>query len=349
MPKLDKIIDSIGVLKEYIDNIENNDLIDKLLLKAQLNNPWFSVSNSRYQLASVANEYLDTTKLIEFLGKYKYSENAQVVGIIAAGNLPLVCLHDVLCVLLSGHQPMVKLSSQDMVLTSFFIDFINNELGENWILKADRLRSDIAVIATGSNASMSIFKKYFNKMPALIRGSRTSLAVMTGYETESELALLCDDMFIHFGLGCRNITYLIVPNNYDFLALLQSAESKYSAMFQHTKYMNNYDYRKTIMLLNSEQHYCTDFVLLQQSEQLFSPISCLHYQMGNSDDAVKKFIYSHQHELQCVVGLNTSLMLEEYKIEFNEISFVAFGSTQRPSIGDFADGVNTMQFLDLIK
>jgi hypothetical protein len=345
MPTIIKIKESLVELKKHIETPENKDKIEDLIALARAKNPWFKIEFSITQLQAICAQYLDEKILDQFSNTYPSIDSPKKIGIVAAGNLPLVCFHDLLCVLLSGHQPIIKPSSNDFVFTQFVVDYINQLLGENWIVITERLTDYQAVIATGSSHSASVFKKYFSHVPALIRASRTSVAVLHGNETNEQLGQLCDDIFLHFGMGCRNITYLLVPNNYDFIPLLHQAENRYKSLFEHTKYMNNYDYRKTIMLLNSEQHYCTDFVLLQQSDQLFSPISCLHYQFYNSESDIKKFINTHQHELQCVAGLEFSSEYSDIKSNFKSQSFVTLGLTQFPTIEDFADGVNTMEFL----
>jgi hypothetical protein len=248
-----------------------------------------------------------------------------------AGNIPLVGFHDFLCCFLSGHQSFVKLSTKDAwlfpALTEFLIDK-NPELAGN-IKTVDVLRGMDAYIATGSNNSARYFEYYFAKYSSLIRRNRTSVAVLDGTETDRELEDLADDVFLYFGLGCRNVSQILVPENYDFIPLLR-AFRKYQWMADHNKFKNNYDYRLSLAILNKLEYMTNDCLLLMQDELPFSPISVLHYAMyRNPED---RLLAMEKDQLQCVIGHK----------------FLPFGKSQQPGLTDYADGADTMRFLQTL-
>ena len=244
-----------------------------------------------------------------------------------AGNIPLVGFHDFLCCFLSGHQAFVKLSSKDPWLFPVILDFLheqNPELAQT-VQPAAVLRGMDAYIATGSNNSARYFEYYFAKYPSLIRRNRTSVAILEGTETPEELEKLADDVFLYFGLGCRNVSQILVPENYDFIPLLQVFR-KYQWMADHHKYKNNYDYRLSLAILNKLEYMTNDCLLLMPDDSPFSPISVLHYAFYREPET--RFLAMEKENLQCVVGRR----------------HIPFGTSQHPGLSDYADGADTMSF-----
>jgi hypothetical protein len=251
-----------------------------------------------------------------------------------AGNIPLVGFHDFLCVLASGNKVICKLSSEDNkllpILSKILVHFLP-EL-ESRITFSNRNLSEFdAIIATGSNNSLLHFKQYFSKYPHLFRHNRTSIAVLTGKETKDELTLLGTDILDYFGRGCRNVTHLVLPRGFElnrfFEAIVDQGE-----VINNKKYGNNYDYNKAIHLMNQAVFLDNNFLLLKESEDLFSPLAMLHYHYYDSEIEVSNYIEKYQNEIQCVVGRK----------------FIPFGRAQCPSLNDYADNIDTMKWLNSI-
>ncbi|RYF45121.1 MAG: acyl-CoA reductase [Chitinophagaceae bacterium] len=251
------------------------------------------------------------------------------VGVVMAGNIPLVGFHDFLCVFLSGHKMTIKLSSRDKILITGLVNEMTSlvpELAQE-IVFSEMLKGCDAYIATGSNNSSRYFEYYFAKYPHIIRRNRTSAAVLSGAETKEELELLADDVYTYFGLGCRNVTKLYVPEGYDFVPLLE-AFKKYNFLFEHHKFKNNYDYQLALLLINKEMYMSNGSLLLRANKSLFSPIGVLNYEFYDEPITLKASLATSD-EVQCVVAHDQ----------------LPFGDTQKPTLTDFADGVDTLQFL----
>jgi hypothetical protein len=246
-----------------------------------------------------------------------------------AGNIPLVGFHDFLCTFISGHNQTIKLSSRDSVLVSHLTDWMFTKVPE---LKAGirfevMLKGCDAYIATGSNNSARYFEYYFSRFPHIIRKNRTSVAILTGNETNEQLSALADDVYLYFGLGCRNVTKIYVPQEYDFVPLLESFR-KYNYLFDHHKYKNNYDYQLAVLLINKQFYMTNGSVIFHQNTSLYSPISVLHYEYYD-DAATLAATLRTSESVQCLVGTD----------------HIPFGQAQKPELTDFADGIDTLQFL----
>lgn len=259
------------------------------------------------------------------------------IGLILAGNLPLVGFHDILAVLISGHVALIKLSSQDDVLIPAILKkLIEFEPAfESRIQFVNRLTDFDAVIATGSNNSSRYFDYYFAKVPHIIRKNRNSIAVLSGEESSEELRNLGKDIFDYYGLGCRNVSKIMVPKGYVFNHFFESIE-EFSPVLNHHKYQNNYDYNKSIYLVNRVDHLDNGFLLLTQNTQLTSPLSVVFYEEYESLDDLSSKINSQEEEIQVVVT-QTKLNIKS--------PMVNFGKSQHPKLWDYADGVNTLEFL----
>jgi len=247
-----------------------------------------------------------------------------------AGNIPLVGFHDLLCTFITGHYAVIKPSSKDEVLITFLIKKMKEwkEDAAPYFTIADRLKDCDAYIATGSNNSSGYFEYYFSKYPHIIRRNRTSVAILTGEESDDELEALADDVYLYFGLGCRNVTKIYVPKDYNFERLL-TIFKKYNYLSNHNKYKNNYDYNLAIHLLNNTYYMSNESLLLIEETSPFSRISQLHYEYYDDIESVKNSL-ANDNSIQCVVGGKE----------------IFFGKAQQPGICNFADGVDTIGFLN---
>ncbi len=292
-------------------------------------NPWFTTGGVQTALHSISSNFLEEATLRAWAEVYPFATTAKTVGIVAAGNIPLVGFHDLLCVLISGHRAQLKPSAKDTVLMRHVADKLVEELPAlaDRLELAERLHGCDAYIATGSNNSGRYFRQYFGTKPALLRGARTSVAVLDGTETRAELRLLADDVFTFFGLGCRNVTQVIVPDGYDFVPLLDALYSYEDLTFYH-KYKNNYDYHLAVYLLNRVPYMTNERVLLVENNLPFSAVSVLHYRYCADLKAGATEALAST-DVQVVVG-------KEY---------TPFGTAQSPALPDYADGVDTMSFL----
>tara|TARA_X000001036_G_C20671280_1_gene802569 strand:- start:1378 stop:2385 length:1008 start_codon:yes stop_codon:yes gene_type:complete len=309
----------------------------EIITQAGNNNHWFNAPNIEKSLKGLIH-LTEPIKMKSWLNSYKIkSVKQKIIGLIMAGNIPLVGFHDLMCVLLSGHKAIVKLSSQDLFLMQWIIQKIC-EIEPAFIKQinvCEKLKDMDAVIATGSNNTARYFDYYFGKYPNIIRKNRTSLAILTGNETDTELIELGKDVFTYFGLGCRNVSKLWVPKNYNFSPLL-NLWSAFKRVTDNFKYQNNYDYNKSIYLVNGIAHLDTGFLLLTESEAFNSPISVLYYQQYQSSSDLNKYLAEQQDKIQCIVSNQASK------------KFIPFGKTQIPEVSDYADGVDVMQFLNTI-
>jgi len=316
-------------LGAYVSQM-SDDLPSDWMSDIRAENPWFTEKSVKKALDGVAY-MLRPDKLDIWLDRYHLaSEEPRVVGIVMAGNIPLVGFHDLLCVLLSGHVAAVKLSSKDRFLMEKIIASLTDmapSLRKN-ITAVDRLNHVDAVIATGSDNTARYFEYYFRKKPHVIRKNRTSVAVLNGKESSEELALLGDDIFSYFGLGCRNISKIYTPEGFDVREIFPFWE-KYASSIHHNKYKNNYDYYKSIFLVNQDPHLDTGFLLVKSAEELVSPTSVLYHQTYINQETLKQHLNGEKEKIQCVVGHAN----------------IPFGQTQIPEPWDYADGVNVLAFL----
>lgn len=300
--------------------------------RASVENGWFTPEFIDKAVQSIVDGYLQRESLEALTSEYPYLRNdhpARKVGIVMAGNIPLVGFHDLLCVFLSGHIALIKPSSRDKVLVEHLVETLVSWVPEmaDRIQFQEMLKHCDAYIATGSNNSSRYFAYYFGKYPNIIRKNRTSVALLDGSETREELDALADDVHLYFGLGCRNITKILVPEGYDFIPLLD-AFKKYGYQGEHHKYKNNYDYNLALHILNGNKYMSSGSLLLAENPSLFSPISQLNYEYYANKEKMTARILANP-DLQCLVGHG----------------FTPFGQAQCPGVRDFADGVDTMAFL----
>lgn len=326
---------SLGQRLDELTDEEKKTLAEK----AGTENGWFTEKSVAKALGGI-QYFLSKESLSNWTSHYSLETKSQkIIGVAMAGNIPLVGFHDLLCVLIAGHKLLAKKSSQD----SFLIETLSQWLVEieprfaKQIEFAERLNPAQAVIATGSDNTARYFEYYFRNIPHIIRKNRSSCAVLMGEEESDLLTTLGVDVFSFFGLGCRNVSKIYVPEEYSFSNLLKSWES-YQPIIHHHKYANNYDYQKSIMLINQTPFYDNGFVLLTSQPSLVSPISVLHYEFYKDQTDLKAKLHLQQDKLQCVVSANAWYT-----------GSIPFGKAQTPDVGDYADQVDTLKFLSELK
>lgn len=317
-------------LGDYI--LENNSAWAEAKDRAHRENPWFTPEFVELQSRQIATHYLNPEALRSFADSYNVQDQPPVsrnVGIVMAGNIPLVGFHDFMCVFLSGHHQTIKLSSRDKVLLKHLAEKIIewDPSASSHIQFAEMLKGCDAYIATGSDNTSRYFDYYFSKYPHIIRKNRTSVAILEGNETVEDLEKLADDVYQYFGLGCRNVTKIFVPVEYDFVPLLESFK-KYNYLFDHSKYRNNYDYQLAILIINKKYYMTNGSLILVENKAMFSPISVLHFEYYDDIENISNSLKKND-AVQCIVGSGQ----------------VAFGDAQKPGISDYADGIDTMKFL----
>ena len=278
---------------------------DAIINQAKHKNPWFTQENCEQSIQAIAENYLDADTLSEVASHYDKldREDAKRVGVVAAGNIPLVGIHDIIACFLAGHTAVIKLSEKDEVLIPHCIDIIVKKYpsASTYFEIVSRLENFYAVIATGSNNTSRYFEHYFSKHPNIIRKNRNALAVLSGKESKEELTEFGKDIFSYFGLGCRNVSMIFVPRGYKLEDLMSSFE-QFSEIAYHNKYKNNLDYNGAIYLLNQEAHLISDFLVMREQKSLSSRIACLHYQFYDAIDEVETFLKENTNNIQCVVS-----------------------------------------------
>jgi hypothetical protein len=300
--------------------------------KAFQQNNWFIPEFVDQAAANIARNFLEKDILNNFVAHYNLTEPPgapKKIGVVLAGNIPLVGFHDVLCVFLTGHYALIKPSAKDEALIEHLVEKMQGWQPEAsaYFTLSFLLKGCDAYIATGSNNTSRYFEYYFRDYPTIIRRNRTSVAVLTGKETTEELEALAGDIYQFFGLGCRNVTKLYVPRGYNFEPLLQ-ATSKFNYLINHHKYKNNYDYNLAVHILNNRYYMSNGSILLVEDPSPFSPISQLHYEYYDDLQSVQQSLMDNK-SIQCVVGSQHT----------------PFGQAQCPDIDTFADGVDTVAFL----
>ncbi|WGD34608.1 acyl-CoA reductase [Olleya sp. YS] len=332
---------SHGIKKD--ETILHNDLFFdgfKHQIKiAKENNGWFTQDNIMFALEGWSNQ-LTEDKLHNWLKPYTLEHvKPKTVAIIMAGNIPLVGFHDFLCVLVSGHNVLVKQSSNDKHLLPFiakYLEYIAPSIKGKIKITEDKLDNFDAVIATGSNNTARYFEYYFKDKPSIIRKNRNSVAILRGNETKAELDLLSEDIFRYYGLGCRNVSKLFVPKDYNFDAFFK-AMYKWNDIIHENKYANNYDYNKAVYLMSEFDMLENGFLMIKEDQSYASPIATVFYEYYQSKEALKQKIETDQDLIQCVVANGFS------------DSEIAFGMTQKPELDDYADGIDTINFLINLK
>lgn len=303
-------------------------------------NGWFTPENVALAVNGVA-KLLTKKNLEQWLSRYELKKNLtpKRVGVIMAGNIPLVCFHDFLSVLITGNILVAKASKEDNLLIKKIAEILIEiePLFKNYIEFTERLTPKSlgvdAIIATGSNNTARYFEFYFGKYPNIIRKNRNSVAVLIGNETKADFINLGKDIFQYFGLGCRNVSKLYVPKGYSFNLFFESILGDYQDVVNNNKYANNYDYNKAVYLLGNNQLLDNNFVMLKEDKSLSSPVAVIHYEYYHSLNEVIELLEQKKDEIQCVVS--QADIPNAFKLE----------QVQQPALWDYADGVDTIQFL----
>ncbi len=342
LSKLGEIMREIGNNKPWagfslgINQSEYESLSD-LVSRAHVFNGWFTPEAVKSAFIGIS-DWLTEDNLKKWVDNYPISEKnnrEKKIAIIMAGNIPLVGFHDFIAVFLSGNKTLAKLSSDDQHLFPALIKTLHlfDPSIEEWVeIAQGKIENFDAVIATGSNNSATYFESYFGKYPHIIRKNRTSVAVLDNTETKEDLVALGKDIFAYFGLGCRNVSQIWIPKDYD-LNLLFEAMFPYKEIINHNKYANNYDYNKAVYLMNQENLLDNGFILLKEDEKLNSPLGMLHYVHYQNESEVKMFLEKNKTDIQAIIGKK----------------FIPFGKAQTPSLNDYADDVDTLNFLLTLK
>lgn len=329
----EKVIIAFNKLGKLLTN--PTDILGNAFYTAESTNAWFTAENIKKSILSFA-EMLNETDLSVWFKSVKFSTAPKKVGLILAGNIPLVGLHDVLSVLATGNIALIKLSSaDDKLIKAVIAELVKIEPAfEDKIEYVERLKDFDAVIATGSNNSSRYFDYYFSKVPNIIRRNRNSVAVLDGSESFEDIQNLGNDIFDYFGLGCRNVSKIYFPKGYDIANFYEGIES-FQPIINHFKYNNNYDYNKSIYLVNAAKHFDNGFLLLKEDESLTSPLAVLFYEEYEQLQALEDKLKNKSENIQCVIS-KSPLSLNTF----------GFGQSQHPKLWDYADNVNTVEFLN---
>ena len=334
-----QLAERIALLARLGDYLRSKDeRLEAVIHRTAHTNLWFTKENQWKAVDAIAEQWLRFEKLDQWLGNYDIpaERTARKVGLVLAGNIPLVGFHDVIAVFATGHTAMIKLSEKDPHLLPFLVKVMTemDERAASCFQFAERLEGFDAVIATGSNNSSRYFEAYFGKYPNIIRRNRNGVAVLTGLETPEELAALGEDIFRYFGLGCRNVSKLYVPEGYDFEPLLESLH-EYRQIVLHDKYKNNFDYNTAIAMLNKTAYLSNGCLVLMEDTGIVSPIAAAYYQFYSDIETVEKEILDRSEEIQLVAARPGVL----------NAPTLPFGAAQEPELWDYADGVDTVAFL----
>ena len=345
---LEQRINAFVSLGDFMSQFDGGEKIDhpanemhfsrgeELIVSEKYRNPWFVENNVRQAIGAIAS-MLNKARLTTWLSDYNTNpETTKKIGIVMAGNIPMVGFHDLMCVLMSGHELHAKLSSQDKTLLSFFskvLMYIDSGFEEKLYFHKESLKHCDAYIATGTNNSARYFEHYFGKYPNIIRRNRNSIAVLDGTESQETLKEIGKDIFDYFGMGCRNITKLYVPENYDFDQFFKAIYD-YHDIVNHSKYGNNYDYNKAIYLMGSLDLLDNGFVLLKEDQHIASPVGVLFYEYYKDINSLSDELKARDNDIQCIVATNKSFFRQ-----------VAPGMAQCPAVNEYADGIDTMAFL----
>ena len=328
---IERRITAFAALGDFV--LKNPVSLQEIVNKTFIYNTWFTIDNINQALQNIAIEFLHREKLENWISGYGSkitTHDTKTIAIVAAGNIPMVAFHDILCVLISGNKLQLKLSEKDQYLLPFLLEqLINIEPDFKELISIQfKLEKFDAIIATGSNNTAKHFAYYFGKYKNIIRRNRNSVAILTGEETKEDIENLGHDIFDYFGLGCRNVSKIFVPEKYDLYSL-KDGLTKHIGVNQHNQYMNNLDYQRTLYLMNQTPLIDIDFINIVENNSLHSPISCLHVERYKRLEDVKKNIAEQTENIQCVVGKD----------------YLEFGKSQQPGLSDYADNVDTMEFI----
>jgi hypothetical protein len=325
-------------LAELGRQLKTSTELEEKLLIAERRNPWFVQPFTQHAFDAITDKFLNQQKLDSWLNNYQVKELNKTIALIFAGNLPLVGFHDFLCCYVAGAKMKIKLSSKDDELFPFVLSLLSkiDPSVKDRVEVVEILKDFDAVIATGSDNTNRYFEHYFRNYPKILRKNRNSVAILSGEETKEDLEKLADDIFLYFGFGCRNVSKLYVPVGYDLTQLFPCFEKNYKWLHSHNKYMNNYDYNRTLLMLNKTPHLANEFVMLVESTSIPSSIATLNYETWHDEQVLATQLKHNADKLQCIVAAEPSPWA---------FATQSLGSTQQPELEEYADGVDTMKFL----
>jgi len=328
-------IQALAKLGEWMQNPDEQTLL--FVQGLHYKNPWYTYENVIKQFNAIGSS-LNPADLSTWIIDYEANDNDKSVGLVLAGNLPLVGFHDILSCLIMGYNTKIKVSSDDAGLTTYVLQkLIDIEpLFSQKIHLVERLQDFDLVIATGSNNSARYFEYYFGKKPNIIRKNRNSIAIIHGNESKEQLEELGKDIFDFYGLGCRSISKIYFPKNYNINLFFEAIES-YNPIKEHFKYNNNYDYNKSIYLINGDKHFDNGFLLLKEDTDLASPLAVVFYEEYDDLKELESRLETEKENIQCMVSAQSVS---------TSIPTFPLGQSQSPALDDYADGVNTIEFLN---
>ena len=316
-----------------------NEYLEAIQHRTYHTNNWFTVENQQKAIAALVQEFLQKDKLEQWLSNYpnlKDPKTPKRVGLIPAGNIPLVGFHDILCIFISGHHTVIRPSEKEKFLTPYILKALGDidERTKAYFTIVPKVQKVDAMIATGSNNSSRYFEAYFGKYPNIIRKNRNAVAILNGTESHEELTALGTDVFQYFGLGCRNVSKLYLPREYNFEPLLEALH-EHRKVVLHNKYKNNFDYNYAMLMINKEPFKANGCIILKEDPAFTSRIASLHYEFYDDLNPLKVNLESQQEAIQCLIA----------KPDLLDLPTINFGEAQRPGLADYADGVDTLKFL----
>ncbi|MFT6718218.1 MAG: hypothetical protein ACJAY8_000610 [Sphingobacteriales bacterium] len=339
MPKAQNVMikSRIVALRKFSSHLVANKAevlaaIKSISSSAKALNQWFVWEEIELAFEGISRWFTESalSELQNAIEKLDQNQNkGKTLGVICAGNIPWVGLHDIFMAFAAGWKVNAKLSSQDRILMSWFLHYFHEVTGEKMGEIVERMKDVDAVIATGSGNTARYFESYFGKYPNIIRKNRTSVAVLNGQETKEDFLGLAEDIFRFYGLGCRNVNHLFLPVGSSLDHMFEAFFHKGPALMAHNKYMNNYEYHRAVFLLEKIPFLENNFVIMRESDQLASPVGVIHYSFYGNEEELKAKLAEAEGQIQCIVGAD----------------YLPFGQAQKPGILDFADGVNTLEFL----
>jgi hypothetical protein len=334
---LDERVAVLIALGKHLQRMDD-DYLRAVMHRTHYHNDWFTIENQEQAIRAIADQMLDAKQLQQWLQHYHIDDHiaSKAVALVPAGNIPLVSFHDVLCIFAAGHRAIIKLSDKEPYLLPYLLQWLQrfDPRSAAYFQIVEKLQNYDAVIATGSNNSARYFEAYFGKVPHIIRRNRNGVALIEGQETPQQLQALGHDVFSYFGLGCRNVSKLYVPRTYDFQPLLEALYD-FRSIILHNRYKNNFDYNYALYILNRIPHHANGCILLMEDASLQSRIAVLHYAYYDTIEQVVADIAARESEIQCVVASDNQHIRNA----------IPFGTAQQPTLSDYADGVDTMQFL----
>jgi hypothetical protein len=334
----DKTTDALVQLGYFLQDIVNDE-IQSMIEQAYMENPWFTPAFVQTSLEAFREEFLNEEKLSKWLDQYPITSATKNIGLILAGNIPAVGWHDVMCTIISGHRAIIKYSDKDKVIIPFLLQKLSTiapSISKQWT-SIDRLKEFDAVIATGSDNTSRYFKQYFGHKPHIIRKNRNAVAILDGTETADDFVKLGKDIFTFFGLGCRNVSKIYVPKDYDFSPFLETIHNNFKDMANHHKYRNNFDYGIALYLLNKVKYQNNGCLTIVEDTRFSSRIASLHYEYYDDILTLEEHLKQQNDYIQCIVS----------KVKLSIPTF-PFGYAQSPGLNDYADGVDIMSFLGTV-